>query len=1001
MNIRSLTTAPRLLRKSRAYHYVSSTNSVAHTASNEFRLRSVALVVLSALVCVLVLHASPASAVGAHERILESAPFSQPLSFSHPTGVAVDQETGNVFVADNGADAVDIFGAEGGTPAGGVPAQITGIEFAAEEPQAVAVDNACYYQKLSGSACEAADPANGDVYVTEQEGHAVSRFKFESKTKKYKKEAFYKVLSSELQGVAVDTDGNVYIANHTETPILVFNPSGTEVGKIEQKKVAHPSHVAVGAPGVVYVSPAEGGIVIKLGVNSKYEIGLGQETVLESASGGDMAVDSHGTLYLDGDGTSISVYDSAGTLTEGFGSGDFAESQGVAVNDTSNNVYVSNVGEGNLEVFGPPGVAGGPWVTGTASNLTLTGATLSASVNPEGGAVSSCEFEYGTEENSLGQSVPCEQTSVQIGEGTGPVLLSAKVSGLQPGSPYFFRVGGVGVHGANHGGVKAFTTSPAVQGVQTGGASGITTTEATVEGSLEPDGAEVEYYFEYGRTSVSESKSTPQVITGLAGEKKSVTAALAGLTAATGYRYKLVAKNTLYAQLVSGVEKTFETLTASNGIAIETGEASEVLATSATVAGSLTPNTEKPEYDQTEYYFEYATATLNGSGSRTTPVTISQAEVEADPHSRALSANIAGLVEAAQATAYHYRLVARNALGTGYGAEKTFATQPVFSSLTTAEATNVGPLSATLHGTFKSSGEKETIYWLEYRTCEGSSCSSWTKTPELALSKAQIEAAETSSHDGGVSVEASVTGLQAGTLYSYRLAARNTSVTMDAGASSFTTGPQAPRVESEQASEVTAHSALLTASINPGNSATSSYPASYHFEYQRVGSSEVQSYAPAAVTGANGAVTIVPEAITGLAPESEYAYRLILENASGKVEGPQQTFTTATAPPPPQTGPSEGGSPSTHSPALSQPLSQPLLPVLVPTPLPKQLTPKPAPKPLTRAQKLAKALKACKKQPSKRRAGCEKQARKRYGPLAKKPKKPKKPSKAKKASGRS
>src|ERR1017187_331404 len=350
--------------------------------------RSAALAVLSALACVLVLHASPASAAGAHERILESAPFSQPLSFSHPTGVAVDQETGNVFVADNGADAVDIFGAEGGTPAGGVPVQITGIEFANEEPQAVAVDNACYYQKLSGSACEAADPANGDVYVTEQEGHAVSRFKFESKTKKYKKEAFYKVLSSELQGVAVDTDGNVYIANHTETPILVFNPSGTEVGKIEQKKVAHPSHVAVGAPGVVYVSPAEGGIVIKLGVNSKYEIGLGQETVLESASGGDMAVDSHGTLYLDGDGTSISVYDSAGTLTEGFGSGDFAESQGVAVNDTSNNVYVSNVGEGNLEVFG---------ASATEFPLTVTKAgtgTGTVECKVGAGALGACAAKY-------------------------------------------------------------------------------------------------------------------------------------------------------------------------------------------------------------------------------------------------------------------------------------------------------------------------------------------------------------------------------------------------------------------------------------------------------------------------------------------------------------------------------------------------------------------------------------------------------------------------------
>jgi hypothetical protein len=41
-------------------------------------------------------------------------------------------------------------------------------------------------------------------------------------------------------------------------------------------------------------------------------------------------------------------------------------------------------------------------------------------------------------------------------------------------------------------------------------------------------------------------------------------------------------------------------------------------------------------------------------------------------------------------------------------------------------------------------------------------------------------------------------------------------------------------------------------------------------------------------------------------------------------------------------------------------------------------------KPLTRGQKLAKALKACKKEPKKKRSACEKQARKRYAPVKKK-----------------
>jgi hypothetical protein len=44
-------------------------------------------------------------------------------------------------------------------------------------------------------------------------------------------------------------------------------------------------------------------------------------------------------------------------------------------------------------------------------------------------------------------------------------------------------------------------------------------------------------------------------------------------------------------------------------------------------------------------------------------------------------------------------------------------------------------------------------------------------------------------------------------------------------------------------------------------------------------------------------------------------------------------------------------------------------------------------KPLTRAQKLARALKACKTKAKGKRAGCKKQARKRYGPIEKKAKK--------------
>ncbi len=64
------------------------------------------------------------------------------------------------------------------------------------------------------------------------------------------------------------------------------------------------------------------------------------------------------------------------------------------------------------------------------------------------------------------------------------------------------------------------------------------------------------------------------------------------------------------------------------------------------------------------------------------------------------------------------------------------------------------------------------------------------------------------------------------------------------------------------------------------------------------------------------------------------------------------------------------------SPTYTYPTPAPAIPLTT-------APPKPKPKPLTRAQKLARALKACKKESKKKRAGCEKRAEKEYGPAKK------------------
>lgn len=75
-------------------------------------------------------------------------------------------------------------------------------------------------------------------------------------------------------------------------------------------------------------------------------------------------------------------------------------------------------------------------LTGEASSITETSASLSASVNAGGSAVSSCEFEYGTS-TAYGSTVACSQapTSLESLEKVG-----AQLTGLAPNTEYHYRV---------------------------------------------------------------------------------------------------------------------------------------------------------------------------------------------------------------------------------------------------------------------------------------------------------------------------------------------------------------------------------------------------------------------------------------------------------------------------------------------------------------------------------------------------------------------------------
>ena len=94
--------------------------------------------------------------------------------------------------------------------------------------------------------------------------------------------------------------------------------------------------------------------------------------------------------------------------------------------------------------------------TGAASAVTQTAATLNATVNPAGEALSDCRFEYGPT-SAYGASTPC---STMPSPGEVPVAVSATITGLAPNSKYYFRVRATNTTATTHGDGARLTTLP-------------------------------------------------------------------------------------------------------------------------------------------------------------------------------------------------------------------------------------------------------------------------------------------------------------------------------------------------------------------------------------------------------------------------------------------------------------------------------------------------------------------------------------------------------------
>jgi hypothetical protein len=99
-------------------------------------------------------------------------------------------------------------------------------------------------------------------------------------------------------------------------------------------------------------------------------------------------------------------------------------------------------------------------VTQGANGVTINGATLNGTVNPNGGATT-YTFQYGTS-TAYGSTT----TSSTVGSGNSGRAVSAMVSGLTPGTTYHYRVVATSSAGTTVGADRTFTTIALVTGLK-------------------------------------------------------------------------------------------------------------------------------------------------------------------------------------------------------------------------------------------------------------------------------------------------------------------------------------------------------------------------------------------------------------------------------------------------------------------------------------------------------------------------------------------------------